>query len=110
MLWELERQDDELLAWARGHRDLFTEPDEAVQAAVTDLVDNYHDPERPEKGIDGADPFVIAYAQTHNPTRTVISGEKPGSADNPKIPYVCQELGLEHRNFLGLIQDQGWQF
>lgn len=110
VLWELERQDDDLLAWAKAHRDLFVDPDEAVQAAVTDLMDTYHDPDRPDKGIDGADPFVIALAQESNPSLTVISGEKPGSTENPKIPYVCGRLGVEHKSFLGLIQDQGWAF
>jgi hypothetical protein len=110
VLWELERQDDDLLAWAKGHRDLFVDPDEAVQAAVTELMDTYHDPDKPDKGIAGADPFVIAYAGVHNPARTIVSGEKPGTAENPKIPFVCNQLELEHKTFLGLIQEQGWQF
>ena len=110
VLWELERQDDDLLAWAKAHKEFFVDPDEVVQAAVTELMDTYHDPEKPNKGIDGADPFVVALAQQGNPGLTVVSGEKPGSAENPKIPYVCGQLEVPHTNFLGLIQDQGWAF
>ena len=83
---------------------------EAVEAAVTELMDTYYNPDKPDKGINGADPFVIAPAQQSNPVLTVVSGEKPGSAENPKIPYVCGQRDVQHKNFLGLIQDQGWQF
>lgn len=110
VLWELEKQDDDLVTWAKAHKELFVDPDERVQAAVTELMDTYHDPDKPDKGVDGADPFVIAYAWKNNPGLTVVSGEKPGSAENPKIPYVCGQLKVPHKNFLGLIQDQGWQF
>ena len=110
VLWELEKQDDDLLAWAKAHRELFVDPNDEVQNAVTDLMDTYHDPEKPDKGINGADPFVIALADKSNPGLTVVSGEKPGSAENPKIPYVCAQLRLPHISFLGLIQSQGWSF
>ena len=44
-----------------------------------------------------------------NPPLTVISGENPGSKENPKIPWVCKEEGVPHNNFLGLIKAEGWK-
>lgn len=110
VLEELQRQDDDLYEWARSHPGLFVEISDPVQDAVTELMDNYYNPDKPGKGINGADPFVIAVAMTENPVWTVVSGEKPGSTENPKIPYVCAQRGVPHLTFLGLIQAQGWKF
>jgi hypothetical protein len=110
VLEELLRQDDELSDWAKNQQDLFIEDSEQVQDAVTALMDKYFNEEKPEKGISGADPFVIGLAMTTNPRLTVVSGEKPGSKENPKIPYVCSMEKVPHLTFLGLIQAEGWKF
>ena len=109
VLEELQRQDDDLSKWAKNYPDLFVEDSEQVQDAVTGLMDKYFNPEKPEKGISGADPFVIGLAMTANPLLTVVSGEKPGSRENPKIPYVCLVEGIPQISFLGLIQAEGWR-
>lgn len=109
VLEELQRQDDDLVAWAKNHPALFVEESDAVQDAVTVLMDKYFNPDKPEKGISGADPFVIGLAMTTHPIPAVVSGEKPGSLENPKIPYVCGRENVPHITFLGLIQAEGWQ-
>jgi hypothetical protein len=109
VLDELLRQDDDLAQWAKDQEDLFLEDSEAVQDAVTVLMDKYYKPDKPDKGINGADPFVISLAMTTGPAVTVISGEKPGSEENPKIPYVCGIEEVPHITFLGLIQAEGWK-
>ena len=72
-------------------------------------MDKYFNPGKPDKGIHGADPFVIGLAMTGISAATVVSGEKPGSKENPKIPHVCIAEGVAHMAFLGLIQAEGWQ-
>jgi hypothetical protein len=109
VLEELQRQDDALAEWAKNHPDLFVEVSDPVQEGVTMLMDKYFNAEKSDKGINGADPFVIGLAMTATPKLTVVSGEKPGSADNPKIPHVCGVEGVLHINFLGLIKAEGWQ-
>lgn len=109
VLEELKRQDDDLAEWAKHHPALFVEDSELVQDLVTALMDKYFNPDRPDKGINGADPFVVGLAKSVNPALTVISGEKPGSAENPKIPYVCGQEKVPHITFLGLIQAEGWK-
>jgi Domain of unknown function (DUF4411) len=108
VLEELMKQDDELAGWAKDQQNLFIEDGEVVQDTVTVLMDRYFNPEKPDKGISGADPFVIGLALTNNHL-TVVSGEKLGSRENPKIPYVCRAENVPHINFLGLIQAEGWE-
>jgi hypothetical protein len=109
VLDELQRQDDELSKWAKDHADLFVEDSDEVQDAVSALMNKYFDPIKPEKGISGADPFVIGLAMASKPPLTVVSGEKAGSKENPKIVFVCGAENVPHINFLGLIQAEGWQ-
>ena len=54
--------------------------------------------------------MVIALALSHNPRLTVITEEKGGSAQKPKMPYACDQEGLRNNNFLQLIRDQKWTF
>jgi Domain of unknown function (DUF4411) len=110
VLDELERQDDDLAKWAKAQQGFFIEDGDEVQDQVGYLVNKYFNEDKPEKGINGADPFVIGLAVTAaNPPLTVISGENPGSKENPKIPWVCKEEGVPHNNFLGLIKAEGWK-
>jgi hypothetical protein len=110
---EVERENDSLLEWVRRQPDLWVESDEDIQAVVSELMTTYHDPEKPDKGINGADPFVIAVAAKFNPSPgTVVSAEKPGSAENPKIPWVCgkfQPSALKHLSFLELVLEEEWE-
>jgi Domain of unknown function (DUF4411) len=72
----------------------------------------YHNHDKPDKGINGADPFVISLAATQVPALVVVHGEKPGSAENPKIPWVCsqfQPAPIRHVSFLEMIVAEGWQ-
>ena len=63
---------------------------------------------RPPVDSEG-DPFVIATAQIH--TAIVVTGERPsGKLSKPKIPDVCQALGMRCIRILGLIQAEKWSF
>lgn len=57
-------------------------------------------------GKSGSDPMVIALASARR--LTVISEEGMGGANNPKIPYVCSQLGVRHINLLAFIREQQW--
>jgi hypothetical protein len=61
-------------------------------------------------GKNSGDPFVIALAQSYNPTLTVITEENGGSASRPAIPFVCTAIGVRHENLLALIRKYGWTF
>lgn len=54
------------------------------------------------KGRNRADPFVIGVAQIKG--AIVVTGETGGSANQPKIPYVCNDVGLDCVGFLDIIR------
>ena len=109
---EIERESDELQKWAKRQTNLFVESSDEIQAVVRQLMKEYYNSEKPEKGISGADPFVIGVAATSKPQPWyVVTGEKIGSSENPKIPWVCrrfQPTGIKHLSFLEMVAMEGW--
>ena len=72
------RPGDDCHTWAKGQEaDLFVEESADVQQLVRRLMATHHDPARPLKGINGADPFVIAMAGV---TGSGSARERPESA------------------------------
>lgn len=104
------RPGDAVHGWAHGQTDLFVEESVEVQLAVRQLMARHHDPARPLKGIQNADPFVIALAMVGGSDWTVVTDEHPGSAENRKIPYVCDREGVTCITFQGLMRAERWQF
>ena len=50
-----------------------------------------------------------ALAMVHS--GTVVTEEKPtGRIEKPKIPDVCEALGVPWTNLMGYVEDQGWRF
>jgi hypothetical protein len=101
---------DDCHKWAKGQSDLFIEESMAVQARVKQLMAIHHNPAKPLKGINNADPFVIAMAIDGGPNWVVVTDEHPGSADARKIPFVCGFEKVPCTNFQGLMRAEGWQF
>lgn len=108
---ELEKKDDEILAWAKERKaELFRDIDDGVQAAVVYVMANYPKLVDTGKGKSGCDPFVIAQALSGDPTLTVITQEQGGTADKPKIPSVCAAEGIPCVDLLALIEAEDWTF
>ena len=82
----------------------------AVQRIVRSLMAAHHNPQKPLKSINGADPFVIAMAKDGGPRWTVVSDEHPGTLENRKIPFVCKAEGVLCITFQQLMLGEGWQF
>ena len=74
-----------------------------AQALIPILVD-------PKTGESGGDPWVIALAQDL-PNGIVVTQEKPSrNKDKPKIPNVCNDLGIECVDLIGLFRKEDWIF
>lgn len=101
---------DDCHKWAKAQTELFIEESAAVQHRVRQLMATHHNPAKPLKGINNADPFVIAMAMDGGPHWTVVTDEHPGSADSRKIPFVCKAEGVTCISFQGLMLAEGWQF
>jgi hypothetical protein len=67
----------------------------------------HHDPTRPVKGINGADPFVIAMAKAGGPEWSVVSEEHPGNTEARKIPFVCRAEGVACLSFQEMMLAEG---
>jgi len=111
VLIELERGGDEIFEWAKSHPEMFLQPDEAIQAEVERIV-NAWPSFVPSTSYDGvwADPYVIALAIVYQ--SVVVTGEVPvgSNARVPKIPNICDALGVPWTNLLGLLRAQGLHF
>ena len=93
VLDELQRVNDPCFRWAKARPDLFVDSNEDIQRIVRQIMRQYSGKLKPGKGISGADPFVVALAATHAPAPwVVVTAEKPGSEENPKIPFVCRKF------------------
>ena len=109
VLEELKQKHDKLYEWAKDRSDMFIEIDHyqdelsKIMADFPRLVDT-------KKGKSGADPMVIALAESKNPSYTVITEEAPGSEKSPRIPDVCRNRGIRCINILQLFRDQKWSF
>ena len=57
--------------------------------------------------ISGADPFVIAMAKDGGANGKVVADEHPGSAENRKIPFVCNAEGVGCVTFQQMIFAEG---
>lgn len=104
------RPGDDLHKWAKQQTTLFVEEEEDVQRRVARLMRLHHNSGKPQKGITGADPFVISLAQSLGAHWVVVCNEHAGSAENRKIPYVCKAESVQCISFQELMRMEGWQF
>ena len=110
VLDELSRIDDDCCKWAKAQADLFVEESTAVQRIVRHLMAAHRNPAKPLKGINGADPFVIAMAKDGGAHWAVVSDEHPGSSEHRKIPFVCKEENVRCISFQRMMIEEAWQF
>ena len=111
VLVDLQRQDDEVHAWARTQARLFVPLDDDIQIATGEILAVYNEwiPEDRSKNV--ADAFVVALARARG--CPVVSGEHWSDSPYPsrvRIPNVCDGLGVRHMSFLEMVQDLRWAF
>jgi len=106
---ELKRQDDELIQWIDDYReDLFIEVDEPIQHEVLAILRDFPALIHAGRGRSGADPFVIGLAKVN--AAAVVTEEEHGSVKHPKIPDVCDALGISCIRLADVIGEQGWVY
>ena len=99
----------DLRNWCVAQPDLFVEDDDAIQLRVAQLMAAYQNPKK-ARGINKADPFVIALADVSEGEWYVVSAEKGGSlSKNPNIPTVCRKIGVDHNRFFDMLRREGWK-
>ncbi|TAN47873.1 MAG: DUF4411 family protein [Methylococcaceae bacterium] len=120
---ELERQavSEEVLAWAKANKAMFTTPNNAELQFVAKIFKIQHfqaliGVQQRLKGTPVADPFVIACAQINSGTVVTEEGWqrpthplrlKPGAT---KIPNVCAHFNIPCVDLEEFMHQQGWTF
>ena len=110
-VWEEVKQKDERAQeWVQPRlAELVVRTDQAVVTATQQVLRGHELLVKNMKGRNRADPFVIAVAQIRG--AIVVTGEgSDGTANRPKIPYVCNRLGLTCIRFLDVVRAEGWRF
>ncbi|NQV82098.1 MAG: DUF4411 family protein [Alphaproteobacteria bacterium] len=105
---ELEKRADDCHEWFKDRPEMFVEIDDEVQSAVAGLMGKYPKLVDTRRGKSGADPFVIALASTSS--LGVVTEERGGTLQRPKIPFVCASEGVDCVNLLDFIKERGWSF
>ncbi len=109
VLVELERKEDSTYEWFRQRKHMFIPIDGRIQEAVTKILQDYERLVDTSKNRSMCDPFVIAVAQVER--CSVVTAEKmTNNPAKPRIPDVCQALGIETITLLELIRRQHWVF
>ena len=109
VLIELEKKHDKVYEWACKRKHMFVPTDEKIQEAVRSILRDYNKLVDTRRNRSGADPFVIALAMVKR--LSVVTAENlTGKPERPKIPDVCDSLGIQWLNMIALFREQGWQF
>lgn len=106
---ELRRRDDELHEWVSARTaNLVVATSRPVFLAVRSILHDHPKLTMTGTGRGRADPFVIAEAQIRG--CPVVTEERGGSQQKPRIPHVCTVLGVSSIDVLDLIRAEGWTF
>jgi predicted nucleic acid-binding protein len=100
---EIAKKDDDLHDWIQARKAMLVAPEEAIQERVAELLGKYPRLVDTAKGRSQADPFVIATAIERG--AVVVTGELMGTAEKPRIPFVCQAEGVRCITFLEMIRE-----
>jgi hypothetical protein len=111
VLEEAKKKDALAKAWfeARDPTAFVVATDADITGRVQAILLAYPRLVKEMKGRNRADAFVIAVAQAR--AATVITGEGGDGNDNrPKIPYICEQMGMDCFRLVGVIKEEGWRF
>jgi hypothetical protein len=108
VLHELEKQRDDLCAWAKKQKIFFSLDAEQLKW-VKDIMSRFPSLIDPRSTDPDADPFVIALAISKG--WSVISSEnRAGRGQWMKIPDVCDHYGLKCLPLLDFFREKQWNF
>lgn len=106
---ELERWDESALVWVDGCADFFVDHTEAMIERVRAILASHPALVSESKRRSLCDQWVIAVAQING--CAVVTGEaRTTRPSHPKIPDVCEVLGITCMNIYDMIRAEGWRF
>lgn len=101
-----KKTDDRLAAWMKDKRkakpEFIIASEVEIQKIAIALINKH-------KLISNADPFIVAAAK--HKSHTLVCGEKKMKpTEKPRIPNLCEELGVPCITLLELIKNEKWSF
>ncbi len=106
---ELSRRDDEVSRWALKQAGLFVPLAADVQRSTREVLAQHPRLMGAGGGRNAADPFVIGLARASS--LVVVTEETlSGNLNRPRIPDVCNALGVPWTNLIGFVRSQNWSF
>lgn len=106
---ELERKDDDIHKWVKQREVMIVPIDVKVQKHLAEIMTKYGRLVDTKKNRSGCDPWVIALARARG--LIVVTGEKAtGNLKKPKIPDVCNDLGVPCVEIIDFFRKQGWHW
>jgi hypothetical protein len=106
---ELKRHDDDAYRWAATHKSCHIPLTEEIQKFAKEVVlAQFPKLLAVSAGKSGGDPWLIATAKIHG--AMVITGEHLGGPAHPKVPFVCERLGILYGGFIDILKREGWNF
>ena len=105
---ELKYQHDDLFHWVNQRDHMVVEKDMDQLRVQLQIARDFPELARRHSSASPADPWVVALAAVNR--FTVVSNEKTGTRENPKIPHICNRYGIRHWTVTQLVHQEGWQF
>jgi rRNA maturation endonuclease Nob1 len=117
VLNETRKFDDSLFEWGKKQNKMFVEPTSKQIKIVKDILSKYPSLIKLDK-IYAADPWVIALAieMVSSPQTTLVEikrivvTEEKIRGNKIKIPFVCNDFGIEAIDILDMFRIEGWKF
>jgi hypothetical protein len=105
---EIAKKEDGLYAWVKDRPHIFVPLDTDIQDAVRVILAEHRYLVKNTAQRNAADPWVIAVAKVRG--LTVVTEERGGTTAKPRIPSVCEALGVPCISVVEYIREKGWQF
>ncbi|WP_207930398.1 DUF4411 family protein [Streptomyces hainanensis] len=109
VLEELSRRDDDAYQWARANSSLFLPLETGIQMATNRVLTRHPRLLGVGGGRNGADPLVIGLA-IHRRGVVVTEETASGRVEKPRIPDVCEAMGVQCLSLIQFIAEQKWVF
>lgn len=114
---EVSQQDDNLCKWLKKYKNMFSNFSEKQAEIVKQILKKYPSFVKTDKRYD-ADPWLIALAKEikDSPQKTLftikrlIVTEESLRGNKIKIPFICNDFGVECINRVEMFRQENWKF
>lgn len=103
---EVVKKDDDAAEWAKAQTGFFVPLTTDIQLAAKQVLAVHPRLLGIGGPRNGADPFVIALALAWG--GTVVTQETPRNITKPRIPDVCDAMGIRWLTLPQFVDEQGW--